>query len=113
MEVAACERLIRFLLSKGVDIRAFATDRSISIRKMIKTLFPNLRHEFDPWLVNCIKLHKKMAMYVMNFRHYVKGIEKSLYKSSKLKSCQNLNLWQKSISTMIWWALGTSIGEWK
>ena len=49
MEVKACERLIKFLLSKGIDIRAFATDRSISVRKMIKTLFPNLRHQFDPW----------------------------------------------------------------
>ena len=34
-----------------------------------------------------------------------------MFKSSKLASCKNLKLWQKSVTNMIWWSIGTSIGK--
>ena len=43
-------------------------------------------------------------------RHYVKNIDKKVYKSSKLASCPNLKYWKKSVKNTIWWAIKTSKG---
>ena len=49
MEVNACQRLIEELLSSGLDIAVFASDRSTSVRKMMKIKFPRIKHQFDLW----------------------------------------------------------------
>ena len=49
MEVAACERLLKYLLSTGMKIRVFATDRSTSIRTLMAKEFPQINHQFDLW----------------------------------------------------------------
>ena len=90
MEVNACQRLIEELLSSGLDIAVFASDRSTSVRKMMKIKFPRIKHQFDPW-------------------HWVTKIKKRLHKSFKLVSCRNLKAWNKSIVNMIWYSLGSSI----
>ena len=92
MEVKGCERLLKFLESVGLNIRVFSSDWSTTIRKLLETKFPHILHQNDPW-------------------HYNKNIKKRLYKSFHLKSCQNLPLWQRSITNMIWWALETSVGN--
>ena len=51
MEVEAAERLLRYLEARGVVIGIFATDRSTSIRKMMKIKFGHVKHEFDVWYV--------------------------------------------------------------
>ena len=43
-------------------------------------------------------------------RHYVKNIDKKVYKSSKLASYPNLKYWKKSVKNTIWWAIQTSKG---
>ena len=49
MKVDACERLLTFLLSKGLNITVFASDRSTSLRKMMARVFWWIKHNFDPW----------------------------------------------------------------
>ena len=49
MEVQACERLIKYLVSVGLNIRVFATDRSTTIRTMMAAVFPWIKHQFDIW----------------------------------------------------------------
>jgi len=92
MEVNACERLIKYLVSVGLNIRVFATDRSTTIRTMMAAVFPWIRHQFDIW-------------------HFSKGIKKRMFKSFKLVSCPNMKLWQKSVLNMIWWSISSSIGN--
>ena len=53
MEVDACDRLLEFLKLRGVKVAVFASDRSISVRKMMKEKHPDVRHQFDPWLFSC------------------------------------------------------------
>ena len=49
MEVEACKRLIQYLLSCGLTIRVFASDRSTTIRSMMAKTFPGIKHQFDIW----------------------------------------------------------------
>ena len=49
--------------------------------------------------------------YFFSTRHFVKSINKRLFKSFKLVSCPNLKLWQKSVSNMIWWSISSSLGK--
>jgi len=49
MEVNACERLLKFLLSRDLKIRLFATDRSTTIRTLMAKEFPQIKHQFDIW----------------------------------------------------------------
>ena len=67
MEVSGAKTLLEFLLSKGIQVDTFATDRSSSIRwniiginhgisnslKLIRTLmsreYKDISHQFDPW----------------------------------------------------------------
>ena len=38
-------------------------------------------------------------------------VAQSLWKYAKLKNCQLIKRWRKSIINMLWWSLGTSVGE--
>ena len=49
MEVNGCERLLRYLLSVGLKIRVFATDRSTTITSLMAKCFPNIKHQYDIW----------------------------------------------------------------
>ena len=51
MEVRCCERVLKHLQSLGLKIRVFATDRSTTIRALMAKVFPNIKHNFDVWLV--------------------------------------------------------------
>ena len=52
MEVFSLKSLLTFLLSSGMKIRVLVTDRSKSVRKMMKEDFPAISHEFDIWYVS-------------------------------------------------------------
>ena len=65
---------------------------------------------------NCRIATKSYFFIFSNFhrifsRHFVKGINKRLFKSFKLVCCPNLKLWQKTISNMIWWSISSSVGK--
>ena len=51
MEVNGCKNLLNYLLSQGMAIRVFASDRSISIRSLMAKSFPWIKHNFDVWYV--------------------------------------------------------------
>ena len=55
----------------------------------------------------------RISFYIINshFRHFIKSINKRLFKSFKLVSCPNLKLWQKSVSNMLWWSISSSVGK--
>ena len=51
MEPYACKTVLLSLVSCGLNIKTFTTDRSSSIRTMLQNCpeFSNVEHEFDPW----------------------------------------------------------------
>ena len=50
MEVFALKSLLTFLTQNcGVNIRVLVTDRSTTVRAMLKESFPTINHQFDIW----------------------------------------------------------------
>ena len=92
MEPAAARCCLEFLEGSGVEVSAFATDKSPSMRTMMATHFPHVRHQFDIW-------------------HAAKNVSQSLAKDERLKSCAIIQTWHPSIMRQWWWALQTSVGN--
>ena len=57
MEAMGFQRGLDHLLSLGIDIGVMATDRSPSLRKLMRESYANIRHEYDPWHVSKSKYH--------------------------------------------------------
>ena len=49
MEVFALKSLLTFLTYCGVNIRVLVTDRSTTVRAMLRDAFPDINHQFDIW----------------------------------------------------------------
>ena len=85
MEKVGCRRVLDTLIANSVDVEVFATDRHVSIRKMIKDDYPAINHQFD-----CLAS--------------AKSVTKKLSAKIKLKDYQDLGPWIKAISNHIWWS---------
>jgi len=88
-------------LAHGHDLRidTVTTDRSSSMKTMMSELGLDLpdgyitpAHLFDIW-------------------HVIKGVNKDLFKASKLKSCLVLSAWQPSIINQMWHAFSSCQGS--
>ncbi len=51
MEPVGFKRGVNYLLENGVDIEVMTTDRSPSIRQIMRVDYPQIHHEFDIWHV--------------------------------------------------------------
>lgn len=67
-----------------LNVTRFASDRHTSIRKICRTEFSDVLHNFDLF-------------------HLAKNISNSLRKAAKLKSNGELELWIKSVSNHLWY----------
>lgn len=67
MEVMGLQRGLDELLSCGVDIAVMTTDRSPSVRKLMREEHPQIRHELDPWhVVKGKLLHNANLCYALH-----------------------------------------------
>ncbi|XP_063077476.1 uncharacterized protein LOC134467554 [Engraulis encrasicolus] len=80
------------LYTEGLSIDLIATDRSPSIRKIMREEFPQIRHEFDPW-------------------HVAKGILKKLMPLANKKDNRLLQGWIRSILNHFWFCCSTCEGS--
>uniref|UniRef100_A0A8P4KRP4 Uncharacterized protein n=1 Tax=Dicentrarchus labrax TaxID=13489 RepID=A0A8P4KRP4_DICLA len=92
MEAMGFQRGLDHLISKGVDVGVMSTDRSPSIRKILKDSYTNIRHEFDPWHVN-------------------KSVKKKLVKVSNKAENRVLQTWIRSSSNHLYWSCSSSRGD--
>ena len=98
MEPYAAKTILLHLTHEfGLKIDSITTDRSTTMRSMIKGLSKELP-----------VLHGPLTQY-FDIWHNIKGIKKDVYAASQLKSCQILELWSSSITNMLWYSFGTSI----
>ena len=67
MEPAAARVCLQFLLDQGVKIKCFVTDRSSSLRTLLRLEFPQICHQFDVW--HYVKVNKNWyrSVYAQNF----------------------------------------------
>jgi hypothetical protein len=91
MESLATKMLIKRLHKEGITVKVCTTDRSSQLKSLLKEInkareekgLPHIKHTFDVW-------------------HYVKAVVKDLWKASKLKRCQALGSWIRSVQRMLW-----------
>ena len=91
MESFALKRLLKKLHKKCIKLRVCTTDRSSQIKSLMRDInkiradagLPKIIHSYDVW-------------------HWIKSVTKDLFKASKLKRCQTLGIWIKSIRNMLW-----------
>ncbi|XP_031136838.2 uncharacterized protein LOC116037199 [Sander lucioperca] len=92
MEVLGFQRGLDYLLERGVDIEVITTDRSPSIRKLLRDNYRSIRHELDPW-------------------HVSKSVKKKLVSISNKKDNKDLRPWIKAVTNHLYWSCYTSKGD--
>jgi len=100
MEPFATKILLRRLHKKHLDIQVITTDRSTQLKALLKEInqiriaknLPPIKHSYDVW-------------------HLVKSVTKDLGTASKLKSCETLGIWIKSIRRMMYYAFANCQGN--
>ncbi|XP_040177724.1 uncharacterized protein LOC120909984 [Rana temporaria] len=88
LEKIAFVKALERVLSDGVNVKIIATDRHVSIRKIIREKYPEIRHEFDVW-------------------HVAKSIEGKLMAESKKSTGRKLAGWVPLVKNHLCWSSST------
>ena len=92
MEKEGFARCIQDLAREEVTIMRIATDRHTSISSSMKKDHGEINHQYDVW-------------------HLSKWIVKKLSKKAKVKGCEDLLPWIRSVSNHMWWCSATCDGN--
>nr|XP_055053337.1 uncharacterized protein LOC129438550 [Misgurnus anguillicaudatus] len=92
MEPLGFRRGLTELLDLGLEVEVMTTDRSSSIRKIMREQYPNIQHEFDIW-------------------HTAKGFRNKILTKGKKKDTAILLAWTRSIVNHMWYTCATSKGN--
>ncbi|KAL1276201.1 hypothetical protein QQF64_035824 [Cirrhinus molitorella] len=92
MEPVGFKRAVNTLQQHGITVDVLTTDRSPSIRKIMRVEYPQIHHEFDIW-------------------HVVKGLSKKLCSMSRYKGNKELQPWIRSICNHLWYCCATCGGD--
>ena len=84
MEPKGLERCLDQIKQDGLKPKALATDRHLMVTSIMKKNHKDIDHQFDIW-------------------HLVKSILKKLMAKAKLKKCEELMHWVRSITNHLWW----------
>ncbi|XP_016432068.1 uncharacterized protein LOC107758771 [Sinocyclocheilus rhinocerous] len=92
MESTGFRRALGKILDDDIGVSVVTTDRSPSIRKIMRVDYTNIHHEFDVW-------------------HVAKGMIKKLASVSRYKDNRPLQPWIKSISNHLWFSCSSCGGD--
>ncbi len=100
MEPYATKILLTRLYKQRINITVCTTDRSNLIKNLMKDInkgrtrrgLQPIKHSYDIW-------------------HFVKSVSRDLHTASKLKRCQTLGLWVRSVRNMLWFAFSECKGN--
>ena len=92
MEKEGFKRCIQDLAREEVTIKRIATDRHTSISSTMKKDHGEIDHQYDVW-------------------HLSKWVIKKLSLKAKVKGCEDLLPWIRSISNHMWWCSATCDGN--
>ncbi|ELU16775.1 hypothetical protein CAPTEDRAFT_207942 [Capitella teleta] len=89
MEKEGLIRCLDTVMGHDLQIGTIVTDRHLQIAKFIREELQGIIHRFGVW-------------------HVVKGFSKKWESTSKLKGCQDLSLWTKSVVNHMYWSAASS-----
>jgi hypothetical protein len=100
MEPFAAKILLTRLHKKRIGVRVCTTDRSSQLKRLMKDInsgrtkrgLQPIKHSFDVW-------------------HLIKAVTKDLFVASKLKKCQTLGRWIRSVRNMLWFCFSSCKGN--
>ncbi|XP_070545993.1 uncharacterized protein [Ptychodera flava] len=92
MEPMGLRKCLDFLKKMDVPVSVLASDRHITIRKIMRLEYPEIEHQFDIW-------------------HLVKSVIKRLCAVGKVKGNSALLEWIQSISNHFWWCAESCRGD--
>lgn len=100
MEPFATKILLKRLHKNRIDVNVCTTDRSSQLKSLLRDIneirarrgLQRIQHSYDVW-------------------HFVKSVAKDLFKASKLKRCETLGHWIRSIKNMMWFAFASCHGN--
>jgi hypothetical protein len=100
MESFATKMLLSRLHKNNIEVKVCTTDRSGQLKSLMKEInqarkqrgLPLIKHTFDVW-------------------HYVKSVAKDIFKASKLKKCEALGSWIRSVKNMLWFCFAECKGN--
>ncbi|KAK3749144.1 hypothetical protein QZH41_009825, partial [Actinostola sp. cb2023] len=95
MEFIGHQRAFGFLLSTGMIITSFISDRHASIGKWMREQCP----------LNCKALGKRVILHFFDLWHIAKKIQKVLLNLSKEKSCEIIGRWRKACIRHFYWSI--------
>ena len=92
MEPEGLQRSLHSLSKQHVKIGILATDRNLTVAKMMRENYQEIKHEFDIW-------------------HIAKNITKKLTEKAKSSKNDELLPWIQSIANHFWWCCSESKGD--
>lgn len=92
MEPEGLKRCLNQIKAEGLKPSAIATDRHVMVTAIMKNEYKEINHQFDIW-------------------HLVKNILKKLMAKAKLKKCEELSPWIRSITNHMWWCAESCGGD--
>lgn len=117
MEKEGLKRSLALLDARGVTVDCIVTDRHPQIQKFLRE--NNVTHYYDVWHIakgTSIGFHFHPHPQLLHLAYFITtnvflmhvGISKKLDKISKMKDCEKLQKWMKSINNHIYWTAATS-----
>ncbi|KAE8620449.1 hypothetical protein XENTR_v10010257 [Xenopus tropicalis] len=79
---------LKSLKDEKINVRIVATDRHDGIKKLMRTKFEGVDHQFD-------------------VRHICRSLRKKLLAASRKKNCGDVAFWIRPITNHMWWAAQT------
>jgi len=89
MELAGAKQCFEYLVSAGLKVAVFVSDRHRGIAKWIRECYPEVAHFYDIW-------------------HVARSINKKLLSTCKEKGCEILQHWIKAVRNHIYWCATTT-----
>ncbi|KAJ8048791.1 THAP domain-containing protein 1 [Holothuria leucospilota] len=94
MEKVAFETCLKRITESGFKPAVVATDRHVSIRKLLKDDYSDIDHQFDVW-------------------HLTKSIAKKLTNKARQKGCEELGPRIPAVKNHLWWSAQHCNGDWQ
>ncbi|XP_041457112.1 uncharacterized protein LOC121430959 isoform X2 [Lytechinus variegatus] len=91
MELEGLKRALEKMDAEAVEIKTIVTDRHLQIAKFLRENYPHIDHRYDVW-------------------HIAKGLKKKLKALGRVKDCELVQAWLRTLINHVYWTALSSPG---